>query len=167
MRKQALGVLVVLLVLGCQTKGGGGATSGPSEGDFQEEPGRASGLPDRGYMGAVEPSEGDLGTIYFDFDDSALRADAVATLRRNAGILSGKPDARIEIQGHTDERGSEEYNLALGQRRAEAAKRYLLDLGVARSRIETKTFGEGMPAVRGHDESAWSKNRRDEFVVLR
>jgi outer membrane protein OmpA-like peptidoglycan-associated protein len=78
-----------------------------------------------------------------------------------------RSDVRIEIQGHCDERGTEEYNLALGQRRAEAARRYLRDLGISSSRIETKSFGESMPAVRGHGEAAWSKNRRDEFVVVR
>jgi peptidoglycan-associated lipoprotein len=116
-------------------------------------------------MGALEGQA--LRPIYFDFDDSALRGDAKAALRRNAEVLQARSDMRIEVQGHCDERGTEEYNLALGQRRAEAARRYLIDLGIRASRIETKTFGEGMPAVRGHDESAWSKNRRGEFVGLR
>lgn len=165
--RRKLGVLVAALLLGCQALGGGESTTGPTEGDLREETLREPGLPsDRGSMGATEGRLA-MKPIYFDFDDSTLRGDAKERLRRNAELLRARSDTRIEIQGHCDERGTEEYNLALGQRRAEAAKRYLIDLGVRRSRVETKTFGEGMPAVRGHDETAWAKNRRDEFVALR
>ncbi len=107
-----------------------------------------------------------LATIYFTFDDASLLGDAKRALKNNAKQLK-KSGSRIEIQGHCDERGTEEYNLALGQRRAEVARRYLVDLGVSSARIETNSFGESMPAVRGHDESAWAKNRRGEFIVVR
>ena len=75
------------------------------------------------------------------------------------------PDVMIRVAGHTDERGSVEYNIALGQRRAASAKRYLTERGVAANRIETVSFGEGRPVADGHDESAWAQNRRDEFEI--
>ncbi len=112
-------------------------------------------------------SELRLDSIYFDFDDSTLRSDAKSQLREAAKAMRDQSLVRIEVQGHCDERGAEEYNLALGQRRAQSAKRYLTDLGIRASRIKTKTFGETLPAVRGHDELAWARNRRDEFVVVK
>jgi peptidoglycan-associated lipoprotein len=108
----------------------------------------------------------ELKTVYFDFDSSEIREDAAAQLRTNAGMVSGVSGV-VTLQGHCDERGSEEYNLALGERRAQAVKRYLVDLGVADSRLETVSFGEMRPAVAGRDESAWRWNRRVEFVSER
>jgi peptidoglycan-associated lipoprotein len=113
------------------------------------------------------PGVPDFKVIYFDFDESTLRADAQEALRFNAQIMRDNPDLRVQIHGHCDERGTEEYNLALGQRRAESAKRYLVDLGIRPARVNTKTFGEARPAVVGHNESAWAKNRRDEFAASR
>ncbi len=104
----------------------------------------------------------DLETIYFDFDRYDIRADARPVLRANAGEISDF-DGRVTIEGHCDERGSEEYNLALGERRANATKRYLVDLGVPASRLRTVSYGESRPAVQGHDESAWRYNRRAQF----
>jgi peptidoglycan-associated lipoprotein len=154
-------LLIVGFMVGCQT-GGTTTTERPDRPLRDEEPG----LPDSpGFSGLTQPRGGELRPIYFDFDAATLRGDAKETLRRNAGVLRDRGSVRVEIQGHCDERGSEEYNLALGQRRAEAAKRYLIDLGIPGSRVDTQTFGESMPAVRGHDDSAWAKNRRDEFVV--
>ena len=103
----------------------------------------------------------DLETVYFAFDRSDLRDEARPLLRSNGDQLrnSGVP---VRLEGHCDERGDEEYNLALGERRATAVKRYLEDLGVPSSRIRTISYGESKPAVRGHDESAWRYNRRVE-----
>ncbi len=105
----------------------------------------------------------DLQTIYFDFDRSEIRADQRDSLRANGTKINGM-SGNITIEGHTDERGSEEYNLALGERRADSVKRYLTDLGVSSSRLSTVSFGESRPAVQGHDESAWRYNRRGEFL---
>ncbi len=106
----------------------------------------------------------DLETVYFDFDKSAIREDSAATLRKNASIIKANADwGQIIIEGNTDERGSEEYNLALGERRAMAVKRYLVDLGVPSARLRTVSFGEAKPAVPGHDETAWRYNRRTDF----
>ena len=111
-------------------------------------------------------STAELATIYFDYDRSDVRDDARRVLRTNAQTIQNK-DAwdTITLEGHCDERGSEEYNLALGERRATAAKRYLVDLGVPSSKVVTVSFGESSPAVQGHDESAWHWNRRVEFRV--
>jgi peptidoglycan-associated lipoprotein len=103
--------------------------------------------------------------VYFDYNSAELSQDARATLESKIPLLSGNPELKIRIAGHSDERGSDEYNLALGQRRAAAAKRYLTQRGIAANRIETVSYGEERPAVDGHDEAAWAQNRRDEFEI--
>lgn len=103
--------------------------------------------------------------IHFDYDQSNLKDDARAALDAMVPILNANPDVTIRIAGHADERGSDEYNLALGQRRAATAKKYLTDHGVADARITTISYGEERPVAQGHDESAWSQNRRDEFEI--
>lgn len=104
--------------------------------------------------------------IHFDFDKATLRADDQGGLDQKVAILAANPDLRIRISGHCDERGSDEYNLALGNRRATTAKQYLVSHGVDASRIETASFGEERPIAMGHDEDSWAQNRRDEFEVL-
>lgn len=106
-----------------------------------------------------------LETIYFAYDADDLQDDARASLDAKLAILNANPGLRIRIAGHCDERGSDEYNIALGRRRSEAAKRYLTDRGVDPSRIETASFGRERPAVQGSTEEAWAKNRRDEFEI--
>jgi len=103
--------------------------------------------------------------IHFDLDKSNIRSDDMGTLDQKVAILQANPDLRIRICGHCDERGSDEYNLALGNRRAQSAKQYLVSHGIDASRIETQSWGEERPLVDGHDENAWSQNRRDEFEV--
>lgn len=104
--------------------------------------------------------------IYFELDKSDLTADARAILDSKLALLRTNTNVRIRIAGHTDERGSDAYNIALGQRRAAAAKRYLVDNGIAADRIDVVSFGEDRPAAMGSDESAWSQNRRDEFEII-
>jgi peptidoglycan-associated lipoprotein len=106
-----------------------------------------------------------LQAAYFDYDDFNLRVDAKNALRSNAEVLKQRSASRVELQGNCDERGTEEYNLALGKRRAESAKRYLADLGIADNRMSTVSFGEENPAVQGSSEQAWAKNRRVDFVL--
>ena len=103
--------------------------------------------------------------IYFEFDSDALSTEATAGLDAKLAILNANPSLRLRVSGHADERGSDEYNLALGQRRAAAAKRYLTGRGIADDRIEIISFGEERPAAQGGDESAWAQNRRDEFEI--
>jgi peptidoglycan-associated lipoprotein len=103
--------------------------------------------------------------ITFDFDRSELRDDARANLDAKIPILIANSNVTIRVGGHADERGSSEYNLALGQRRAAAAKRYLVERGVAEGRIETTSFGEERPVCTDSNEGCWSQNRRDEFEI--
>ena len=104
--------------------------------------------------------------IHFDLDQSRVRPDDMGALDAKVAILQANPDLRIRVGGHCDERGSDEYNLALGNRRAQAAKQYLVSHGIDASRIETQSWGEERPMVDGHDEGAWSQNRRAEFEVV-
>src|SRR5687768_1534560 len=104
--------------------------------------------------------------IYFDFDRSELKTEAREVLNQKAEAMRQYPDIRIRIEGHCDERGTVEYNLALGERRAEAARAYLIDLGIDPDRMTTVSYGEERPAVPESNEAAWAQNRRDEFVPL-
>ena len=104
--------------------------------------------------------------IYFDLDESSLADESRSALEAKAPVLLRHPGMRIRITGHADERGSDEYNLALGLRRAAEAKRYLAALGIADDRVEIVTLGEERPAVQGHTEEAWALNRRAEFEII-
>jgi peptidoglycan-associated lipoprotein len=104
--------------------------------------------------------------IHFDYDKAALRSDDQSALDQKVSILNANSAVRIRISGHCDERGSDEYNLALGNRRATAAKQYLVSHGIAADRIETVSYGEERPIATGHDEDSWAQNRRDEFEIL-
>ncbi len=109
-----------------------------------------------------------LETVYFDFDKSDLRQDSRDVLYKNAELLlKVQPDAKVKIEGHCDERGSAEYNLALGERRAKSAMQYLVTLGVKADRVSIISYGKEKPAVDGHDDAAWAKNRRAEFVITK
>ena len=103
--------------------------------------------------------------IYFEFDRSDLLPEAQAILQEKANFLKGNPKGSVIIEGHCDERGTNEYNLALGDRRAEAAKAYLINLGVPAARMETVSYGEERPVDTGSNEAAYAKNRRAHFVL--
>jgi peptidoglycan-associated lipoprotein len=105
--------------------------------------------------------------IYFDFDRYNIRNDMKSRIDNDAKFLMDNPQIRIEIQGNCDERGSSEYNLALGEKRAKAAKSYVTKLGVAADRIDVVSFGKEQPLDPGHNEAAWAKNRRDDFVIVK
>jgi peptidoglycan-associated lipoprotein len=124
---------------------------------------------DTGDVETVETVElTELSTIYFDYDKATVRSDQRESLQADAKAIQEQPDLGVvTLQGNCDERGTEEYNLALGERRAASVKRYLTDLGVPPSRLNTVSFGESKPAVAGHDESAWKWNRRVDFGVNR
>ncbi len=121
-------------------------------------------------QGATTPEPGAtfrLSDIFFGFDESTLSADARRALDQNAAYLRQNPGARVQIEGHADERGSTAYNLALGDRRAASARRYIESLGVEPSRVSTISYGEEKPFVPGSTEEAWAENRRDHFVESR
>jgi peptidoglycan-associated lipoprotein len=109
--------------------------------------------------------DGAVEDIYFDFDQSTIRPDAREILKANADILLKRGAAEITVEGYCDERGTAEYNLALGERRAQEAKKYLINLGTKALQIKTISYGEERPLDPGHNEEAWANNRRAHFVV--
>ncbi len=115
--------------------------------------------------GVNTEANSNLKRIHFDFDKYSIRTDAVPAMKDNAKWLQENQNVNVVVEGHCDERGTNEYNMALGERRANAAKNYLVNLGVATGRVSTVSFGEEKPASSGHDEGAWSENRRAEFVT--
>ena len=104
--------------------------------------------------------------IYFDFDSSEIRPEFVSVIAAHAHALARNASVRVRLEGHTDERGSPEYNIGLGERRAQAVRRALMLQGVTDAQVATVSYGEERPAVAGQDESAWAKNRRVEFIYL-
>jgi|SRR5581483_10451946 len=110
-------------------------------------------------------AERPLGDVFFDYDQNVLREDGRAALQRDASWLARWPSTRILVEGHCDERGTAEYNLALGERRAAAVRDYLVSLGVTPERIEVRSLGKEAPFCRESGESCWSQNRRGHFVI--
>ena len=104
--------------------------------------------------------------MYFDFDSAEIKGEGTDIVAAHAKYLAANPATRVRLEGHTDERGSREYNIGLGERRAQAVRRALLLQGAADTQISTVSYGEERPAVAGHDETAWAKNRRVEIVYL-
>lgn len=105
-------------------------------------------------------------TVYFDYDSSTVKGSEKSKIETVAGYLKSHSAAAVKVEGNCDERGTEEYNRALGERRALAIREYLINSGIASTTVDTVSFGEDKPAVQGHGEAAWKKNRRGEFVVL-
>ena len=103
--------------------------------------------------------------VFFDYNRYTIRSDMRAVLKANAKALNADPNKRVVVEGHCDERGTEEYNIALGDRRAEAIKKYLKNLGISSSRITTTSFGEQKPFCKSHNETCWQQNRRGHFVI--
>ncbi|MEE8403856.1 MAG: peptidoglycan-associated lipoprotein Pal [candidate division Zixibacteria bacterium] len=110
--------------------------------------------------------ESQFETVYFDFDKSSLRSDSKSGLDSNYDLLTQFPDVMVKIEGHCDERGTVEYNLSLGDKRATSCKDYLVGLGIDASRISTISYGKEKPVDAGHNEAAWDKNRRCEFKII-
>jgi peptidoglycan-associated lipoprotein len=107
----------------------------------------------------------DFSTVYFGFDSYSIEEASVSRLTEAAKLLRSYPQVAVRLEGHCDERGTTEYNLALGEKRSVAVRDYLVNLGVERSRLATVSFGKEKPADLGHNEISWAKNRRVEFVV--
>ena len=137
-----------------------GTTSGASDaalGQAKELPGAGQNAGDAGTVKS---------TIYFDFDSSEIRGEYAQTLAAHGKRLAGDHTIRVRLEGNTDERGSAEYNVALGERRAQAVKRALLLQGATPAQLTTVSYGEERPVADGHDEAAWAQNRRVEIVYL-
>jgi peptidoglycan-associated lipoprotein len=158
-------VVVMLLVAGCSSKktapvgdtnpnpnqmneNGTGAGGGDASGDFTG-----------GHVG------GPLSDIHFGYNDYTINDQDGSVLKSNASWLQAHPQTKVQVEGYCDERGSEEYNIALGAKRAQAGKDYLATLGISDSRMSTISYGKELPLCTDHDESCWSQNRRDHFSV--
>jgi len=177
--------LVLVFAMGCAKKelvkstgtGPGAAVSAPSStegkpGEIATEPVKPEAPSDMAGkqmamagVAATQEKPSLFEDIHFDFDKSFIREDAKPALQRVADYLKKNPGASTVIEGHCDERGTAEYNLALGERRAASAKSYLVSLGVKGGALSTVSFGEEKPADPGHNEEAWAKNRRAHFVL--
>jgi peptidoglycan-associated lipoprotein len=143
---------ISLMVTGCSMKGGS-SEGGNAEYGSSDTNGTGIGL-------------GTLQRVYFEFDKSTLSAEASKVLKGNAAKMKSEPAMKVLVEGHCDERGTNEYNIALGERRAKMTLDYMVSLGVARNRLEMKSWGEEKPLENGKDEDAYSKNRRAEFIIL-
>jgi peptidoglycan-associated lipoprotein len=190
MKKQGSKALVLLLmaallfaVPGCQKKelasdagygaagsgsdGGAGAGAGGRKGIGEQDLAGGGARPGAGGVpiGATERAAFENEDIFFAYDSSALTPQAQDVLRRKVVFLKANPNVKVTIEGHCDDRGTNEYNLALGEARARSAKAFLVDMGVPAARMATISYGEERPAVRGDTEEAWVKNRRAHFVI--
>jgi peptidoglycan-associated lipoprotein len=177
MQKLAILLVSAALIAGCAKKtkpddeaaGIAGRDDGfvtqPSPDDDLYGDGRAVG----GEFGVVDTPESLLGRtiIYFDFDSASIRSEYAQSIAAHASHLADNVGLAVRLEGHTDERGSREYNIGLGERRAQAVRRALMLQGVGGDQISTVSYGEERPAVSGSDEEAWAMNRRVEIVYLR
>jgi peptidoglycan-associated lipoprotein len=177
MQRRMLAVVVVALwlcVAGCSSKPTKPAASAAPSGESAGAGANAAGAAGANAAGANADDEaaGPLGgllsarVIYFDFDSSEIKGEGVQLVAAHAKYLAAHPATRVRLEGHTDERGSREYNIGLGERRAQAVRRAMLLQGAVEGQISTVSYGEERPAVTGHDEEAWAKNRRVEIVYL-
>ena len=162
----------ILVTTGCSKKepepmvGDGSDIITPQ--DFYEDGIPLTGQPfDEAYQPVTDAEASAIGPIYFGYDSSLLPPEEMAKIDAAAGYLNRNPQCVLIVEGHCDERGSNEYNLALGEQRALAVRSYLVNSGISADRIQSRSFGEERPAVIGHDESAWRMNRRGEFAFYR
>jgi peptidoglycan-associated lipoprotein len=170
-RRLGLAAIFALALTGCSSKNAastapGGPGTNPG-GLGQEGVGGAGGSSlsqfQKGKLGTGE--QGPLADIHFEYNDYTVRQEDGGVLRSNADWLQKNPDRRVQIEGHCDERGSEEYNIALGAKRAQAAKEYLQTLGIPPDRMSTISYGKELPLCTEHTEDCWAENRRDHFAV--
>jgi peptidoglycan-associated lipoprotein len=146
---------------------GGGAGAAGRKGIGEQDLSGTAGRPGGGgaTIGATERAAFENEDIFFAYDSSALTTQAQDILRKKAAFLKTNPGVKVTIEGHCDDRGTNEYNLALGEARARSAKSFLVDLGIPAARMATISYGEERPLVKGSSEEAWAKNRRAHFVV--
>ena len=167
-----IGFITAILSTGCHHGNGAGGANNPSAGPGSENAvpgigaGGENGISDRPAVGPGGlPGVGQFAAVLFDFDSARIRPSEESKLEAVAAYLKANP-GKLVVEGHCDERGTAEYNRALGERRAIAARDGLVKLGVDTGRMSTISYGKDRPADPGHDEMAWGKNRRCEFVVV-
>ena len=176
-RTRAAGIVMLILALGLfgcssQKKAGaagaeggvGAGAGGVGENGMGAGGGSSLSQMQNGTLG--QNGSGPLADIHFGYNDYTVRPQDGDVLKQNANWLQENPHARVQIEGHCDERGSEEYNIALGAKRAQAAKDYLQTLGIAGDRMSTISYGKELPLCTEHTEDCWAQNRRDHFVVM-
>lgn len=156
-------LIVILLLSGCASKKNDDQTMVPEQDPAaigKEEPleSKETGMMEGRTTGPMLP-------VYFDYDSYSIRGDQKLRIQVNADFLTKEKTVHIRIEGNCDSRGTREYNIALGEKRALSAKKYLVNLGVASERITTVSLGEEKVLIHGHDEMTWAQNRRDDFVV--
>ena len=166
----AAAAIALALAAGCSSKqsGAGAGAGNQGAGGIGENglgPNGSSSLNQlqKGTLGAG--GEGPLSDIHFDYNDYAVRAQDGEILKSNADWMTKNPGARVQVEGHCDDRGSEEYNIALGAKRAQAAKDYLQTLGITADRMSTISYGKELPVCNEDTDECWAQNRRDHFVV--
>ncbi|MEJ2515176.1 MAG: peptidoglycan-associated lipoprotein Pal [Gammaproteobacteria bacterium] len=182
MKRAVVALLGALMIAGCtpntRPDEGQAEPVGPSgatqEEGFRTQPapdgsgfGEGAGFGETTWGGPVPGEAGSRTIVYFDFDSDAIRPEYSEMLAAHAAYLADNPDASVRLEGHADERGSREYNIGLGERRAQSVRRALLLQGVGAAQVSTVSYGEERPAVTGGDEEAWSMNRRVEIVYPR
>jgi peptidoglycan-associated lipoprotein len=160
-----VGVGVLLMMAGCSSKkpapiGG----ENPNANGIGENNSAASTTNDDWINGTIGKG-GPLSDIHFGYNDYTIQEQDGSVLKSNASWLQAHPQTRVQVEGYCDERGSEEYNIALGAKRAQAGKDYLATLGISDSRMSTISYGKELPLCQDHDESCWAQNRRDHFMV--
>jgi peptidoglycan-associated lipoprotein len=160
-------VVIGLAIGGCSTKkkpgegGAGGPNSGLGEGGL----GGAGGSTLQNNIAGGTMGQGPLGDIHFGYNDATIRPEDNQVLKANADYLTSHAGTRVQIEGHCDDRGSEEYNIALGARRAQAAKDYLATLGISDDRMSTISYGKELPLCTEETDDCWAQNRRDHFAL--
>lgn len=157
-------LVAAIAIAGCSSKSKQTLTPEGNPSGLGEENKSGSSL-EQWKNGTFGQNAGPLSDIHFAYNEYTIEPQDGEVLRSNAGWLSKNPNTRVQVEGHCDERGSEEYNIALGAKRAQAAKEYLTTLGVPPSRISTISYGKELPLCPDHQESCWSQNRRDHFAV--
>lgn len=166
---QILGMLAVVLMLGACSKNNGGVVADGSLG-AEDRVQVSDGVDQNGIGGVVPGSQQDLvvnvgDRVFFGYDQFDLTAEARATVERQAQWLKTNSNVNVVIEGHCDERGTREYNLALGEKRATAVRNYLIASGIAPNRVQTISYGKERPVVLGSDNASWAQNRRGVMVV--
>lgn len=163
-------MLPVLLCMSVMTLSGCGSKSETDQALKVEDKGEAMGVEESLESKPLGISEGrttdGMLPVYFDFDSSDIKKDQIPRIEVNADFIKNQSDYDIRIEGNTDPRGTNEYNMALGERRALNAKKYLVNLGVNEAKLSTVSYGEERLLLHGHDELSWAQNRRADFVVI-
>lgn len=165
--KALLCAMLILSITGLTGCGSKSTTDEALDAQNNKGMGAEESLESKPKSGIVEGrTSGPMLPVYFDFDSSMIKEDQVSRIELNADFIKGQPNINIRIEGNCDPRGTNEYNMALGERRALSAKKYLVNLGVADKQLETISYGEERILLHGHDELSWAQNRRDDFVII-